>query len=252
MRDVAESDTVYDPISYHQGSVWPLFTGWAAMAEYRAGQPVAGYQALMQNADLTYAQDPGAVTELLSGAFYEPFGRSTSHQLWSSAMVVTPLLRGMFGIAVDAVKHEVRVTPRLPGDWPGAQVQRLHVGESVVDVNYKREGGAMVVTLTQVSGPEVRLASEAKVKLPAVEVSVGHGLPECGARTAQMKVMQTTYEGRSLRLELEGVGGSTSELRVTKNEAVAVKAEGATLEGDALRVKFVGEGYQTQVVTLRW
>jgi glycogen debranching enzyme len=252
MRDVAESDTVYDPISYHQGSVWPLFTGWAAMAEYRAGQPVAGYQALMQNADLTYAQDPGAVTELLSGAFYEPFGRSTSHQLWSSAMVVTPLLRGMFGIEVDAVKHEVKVTPRLPGDWPGAQVQRLHVGASVVDVNYKREGGAMVVTLTQVSGPEVRLGSEARVKLPAVEVSVAHGLPERGARTAQMKVMQTTYEGRSLRLELEGVGGSTSELRVTKNEAVTVKAEGATLEGDALRVTFVGDGYQTQVVTLRW
>jgi glycogen debranching enzyme len=252
MRDVAESDTVYDPISYHQGSVWPLFTGWAAMAEYRAGQPVAGYQALMQNADLTYAQDPGAVTELLSGAFYEPFGRSTSHQLWSSAMVVTPLLRGMFGIEVDAVKHKVKVTPRLPGDWPGAQVQRLHVGASVVDVNYKREGGEMVVTLTQVSGPEVRLGSEARVKLPAVEVSVGHGLPERGARTAQMKVMQTTYEGRSLRLELEGVGGSTSELRVTKNEAVTVKAEGATLEGDALRVTFVGDGYKTQVVTLRW
>jgi hypothetical protein len=150
------------------------------------------------------------------------------------------------------VKHKVKVTPRLPGDWPGAQVQRLHVGASVVDVNYKREGGEMAVTLTQVSGPEVRLGSEARVKLPAVEVSVGHGLPERGARTAQMKVMQTTYEGRSLRLELEGVGGSTSELRVTKNEAVTVKAEGATLEGDALRVTFVGDGYKTQVVTLRW
>ena len=39
LRDIAESDPLYDPISYHQGSVWPLFTGWTALAEYRAGHP---------------------------------------------------------------------------------------------------------------------------------------------------------------------------------------------------------------------
>ena len=102
LRDVAESDPLFDPISYHQGSVWPLFTGWAAVAQYRAGHPLSGYAHLMQNADLTTMQDLGAVTELLSGAFFQPFGRSTSHQLWSSAMVVIPALRGLFGIDVDA------------------------------------------------------------------------------------------------------------------------------------------------------
>ena len=55
-RDVDERSALYDPTSYHQGSVWPLFTGWAALAEYRGGQPLAGYQLLMQNADLTRAQ----------------------------------------------------------------------------------------------------------------------------------------------------------------------------------------------------
>jgi len=52
----------------------------------------------MQNADLTWVQDLGAVTELLSSEFFQWFGRSTSHQLWSSAMVVTPTVRGMFGL----------------------------------------------------------------------------------------------------------------------------------------------------------
>jgi glycogen debranching enzyme len=94
-------------MSYHQGSVWPLFTGWGALAEYRANQPLAGEQMLMQNVDLTWAQDPGAVTELLSGDFFVPFGRSTSHQLWSSAMVITPTLRGLFGISVDAATKTI-------------------------------------------------------------------------------------------------------------------------------------------------
>jgi glycogen debranching enzyme len=124
LRDVAASDPLYDPISYHQGSVWPLFTGWISVAEYRTGRALAGYTHLMQTADLTTAQDLGAVTELLSGDFFVPFGRSTSHQLWSSAMVVTPALRGMFGIDVDAQEHVVRVHPQLPADWNEASVER--------------------------------------------------------------------------------------------------------------------------------
>jgi hypothetical protein len=70
LRDVSTDEKFYDGMSYHQGSVWPLFTGWAALAEYRANQPLAGYQMLMENANLTWAQDLGAVTELLSGDFY--------------------------------------------------------------------------------------------------------------------------------------------------------------------------------------
>src|SRR5262249_50549426 len=62
----APSD-LYDPLSYHYGSVWPLFTGWASVAAYRHGRPHAGLQALMANALLTYPGALGYVTELLSG-----------------------------------------------------------------------------------------------------------------------------------------------------------------------------------------
>jgi hypothetical protein len=92
------------------------------------------------------------------------------------------------------------------------------------------------------------------VPLPAVEVAVSHGLPTRGSRTSQMKVLQATNEAHSLRLELEGVGGSESVLRVRRNDAkVQVRAEGGVLEGDSMRVRFpAGVGYVTQVVTLRW
>ncbi len=104
-RLLSERTSFYDPISYHQGSVWPLFTGWASVAEYRAGHPLSGYAHLMQNADLTWAQDLGSVTELLSGQFYQVLGRSTAHQLWSSAMVISPTLRGLFGLEWNAAER---------------------------------------------------------------------------------------------------------------------------------------------------
>ncbi len=259
LRDVSADDPLYDGMSYHQGSVWPLFTGWAALAQYRAGQPLAGYQAAIENVELTYAQDPGAVTELLSGDFFEPFGRSTSHQLWSSAMVVTPVLRGLFGIAVDGLKQEVHVEPHLPADWDAAEVDGLHVGASVVDLRFQREAQKLVVSFVNEKGSKVRLAGATgesaplRLALPAVEVSVPHGLPLRGARTAQMKVLSETTEAHALRLELEGMAESSATLHVRRNGAVTLTAEGAQVVGDEVRVAFgVGAGYVTQAVTLRW
>jgi hypothetical protein len=257
VRDVAESAALYDPISYHQGSVWPLYTGWAALAQYRSGHPLAAYQATMQNADLTTAQDPGAVTELLSGAYFEPFGRSTSHQLWSSAMVVTPVLRGLFGIDVDALHHTVGVTPNLPADWRKAEVKHLHVGESMVNLDYRREGRSLVVTLAMVGGPPVHLAGgkdEQRFELPAVQLALRHGLPSRGARTSQVKVIGEKQSATTLRLTLDGVAGSESTFSIIRNASLStLHAEGGELFGDNLRVVFpAGNGYVTKTVTLLW
>ena len=101
-RMLSNRSELYDPLSYHYGSVWPLFTGWASMAAYRYGRPHVGYQALTANALLTFDGALGYVTELLSGDFNAAFGRSSHHQIWSEAMVVTPFVRGLLGIEVTA------------------------------------------------------------------------------------------------------------------------------------------------------
>ncbi len=133
-------------MSYHQGSVWPLFTGWATLAEYRANQPLPGEQLLMQNVDLTWAQDPGAVTELLSGDYFIPFGRSTSHQLWSSAMVTTPTIRGLFGISLDAATNTITVNPHLPASWNHAEIHNLHLGTQTFTLDFRREEGQLRIS----------------------------------------------------------------------------------------------------------
>jgi hypothetical protein len=211
----------------------------------------------MANADLIRSQDPGAVTELLSGAFFEPFGRSTSHQLWSSAMVATPLLRGLFGVEVDAIRHTIKVTPHLPATWPSAEIDRLHVGNSVVNLRFKREGATMLISAETLSGPSVHLdggVTSKRIPLPPVEVSIAHGLPPPGSRTSQMKVVDEITGTNSLRLELEGVGGSESTLALVRNDPAAKpRVEGAEIVGDQLRVQFpAGSGYVSHSVTISW
>lgn len=164
LRDLSNDEKIYDGMSYHQGSVWPLFTGWAAMAEYRGNQPMAGYEMLMENVNLTRAQDLGAVTELLSGDFFVPFGRSTSHQLWSSAMVITPILRGLFGISIDAQAKTITVNPHLPASWKQASVEHVQLPGGTISLLFAKQGAEVEITarFTSDNGDEWHLRSDAE------------------------------------------------------------------------------------------
>jgi glycogen debranching enzyme len=268
LRDLANDEKFYDGMSYHQGSVWPLFTGWAALAEYRGGQPLAGYQMLMENANLTRAQDLGAVTELLSGDFFVPFGRSTSHQLWSSAMVITPILRGMFGISIDAQTKTITVNPQLPAGWDHAAVMNLPVPDGPTSLTFDREGPNLDVSLGSTQGEAWHLRSDLpgaafgpignhpdrrktrvasmqalRIPLPAVEIdpmltslnvidSAKAALPDHpplpGARTSRFRILHSEYGEHKLVLTAEGLGGSEAIASIVRHGHFIPKVQNET------------------------
>jgi glycogen debranching enzyme len=140
-RIVSDTSELYDPLSYHYGSVWPLFTGWASVAAYKHGRPLVGFQSLMANALLTYAGALGDVTELLSGDFATPFGRSSHHQIWSEAMVVTPTVRGLLGLETIDGGHTLRFAPALPATWDRVEARGVRVGAEQYDLTFERGAG---------------------------------------------------------------------------------------------------------------
>ncbi len=265
-RDLSPSVSFYDPISYHQGSVWPLFTGWVSLSEYRNGRSLSAYAHLMQNADLTWVQDLGAVTELLSGEFFQSFGRSTSHQLWSSAMVITPTLRGIFGLEWNAAENKLMVTPSLPAQWNEAKLLGVPLGATRVGVEIRRNGSTLSVRLTGGGSTPVHLGSRARgakaengelrIPLPAAEVGLAHGLPDAGAVTSQIKVLDQRESVRSLQLRLAAPSNSQQSLLLRLNDPkIRVQVEGAkpSANNSRLDVQFpAGNGYVEKVVTLSW
>jgi len=165
-RIISSDSKVYDPLSYHYGSVWPLFTGWTSTAAYAYGRPHVGYQALMANALLTYTWALGYVTELLSGEFNAPFGRSSHHQVWSEAMVITPAIRGLLGIEVSNGGKELRFAPQLPADWDEIDVRKIRVGQVICDLNLRRDQGRMTVAIKSSTSPEQRITVTVAPALP--------------------------------------------------------------------------------------
>src|SRR4051812_3589511 len=94
----SKKEGLYNPAGYHFGSVWPLFTGWASVGEYRAHKPVPALANLKANSWLALNDASGNTTEVLSGESYSPLSTASPHQIWSAAMVISPLLRGLFGV----------------------------------------------------------------------------------------------------------------------------------------------------------
>lgn len=148
-RLTSSESRLYDPISYHHGSVWPLFTGWASVAAYRYGRAQVGHQALMANALLTRPHAPGYVTEVLSGEFNAPFNRSSHHQIWSQAMVVAPLVRGLLGLEFEDGGSRLRFAPQLPADWNGVEIRNARASSSSYDINLRRTQGRMTIRLVR-------------------------------------------------------------------------------------------------------
>ena len=146
-RIMSDTSELYDPLSYHYGSVWPLFTGWASVAAYKHGRPLVGFQSLMANALLTYAGGLGDVTELLSGDFATPFGRSSHHQIWSEAMVVTPTVRGLLGLEAIDGGHTLRFAPALPATWDRVEVRGVRIGAERYDLTFERGAGRAVARI---------------------------------------------------------------------------------------------------------
>jgi len=190
MRIISEKDPVYWPSGYHFGSVWPLFTGWASVAEYRYHRALPAYANLRANAELPIDGSPGRATEVLSGRYYTPLATSSSHQIWSSAMIVSPILRGMMGLSVDAQNSTVRLEPHVPSDWTDFSIQNIAAGGTSLSVTYHRTANEIALQIQRRGSQHIQFsfspAFSLRAKILGAEVN--------GKRTEPLAEPTNTFD----------------------------------------------------------
>ena len=143
MRIISDRASRYDAGGYHYGSVWPLFTGWASVGEYRYHRAFPAYSNFRANALLALDGSLGHVAEVLSGDYYQPLSTNSPHQIWSAAMVISPLLRGLFGLQTDAAQHKAVFAPHIPADWTSFAIHNARAGDATLDFVYRKTADAI-------------------------------------------------------------------------------------------------------------
>ena len=276
-----ESD-LYDPLQYNMGTVWPFVTGFASWAQYRYRRPWAGFHLMDAVRQMTFDWSLGRHGELFSGSFYQPLDQTVPHQFFATSMLVTPLLRGVFGWEPDAPNGRARLAPQLPADWDGASVRGLRVGETVLDVDIGRrwtETGGILELAIRREGPPVDIEFVPDVPVGATNRTVTEsadggftatwegGLAvappridlQPGQRSTGLRVIDLAADGDGWLLTLEGTAGRDYEVRLFGTPVAATPGANATpgtatvsgLSDGTLRVSFAdGAGRVATVVRL--
>jgi glycogen debranching enzyme len=153
IRTVAESEARYNPMSYHNGSVWPHDNALIALgfAHYGLSDQVVRLFHGMFNA-ASY-MDLRRLPELFCG-FRRITGKgptfypvACSPQAWASA---TPFafLQACLGLSFDPAGERVRFRqPRLPEFLDQVVIRNLRVGDSQFDIMLRRYGGDVSVNV---------------------------------------------------------------------------------------------------------
>ncbi len=212
MRIISSQSKIYDGSGYHYGSVWPLFTGWASVGEYRYHRAFSAYSNLRSNALLATDGSLGHFSEVLSGDYYDSFATSSPHQIWSSAMVISPILRGLFGLETDAEKHQITFAPHIPADWTSFAIHGVHVGEASADFRYRKTENTLTLEIQRAGKGECWIDFSPALGKRADVVSV-----EVNGRPLHFTVEQHR-EDQHLRARFAASGGLNTVVVHLKND----------------------------------
>lgn len=157
-RYIASDEPAYDPTLYHSGNVWPLFTGWLTLANYKSRLENAGFAAFMTNVQHTYSNTLGLVGEVYRGDRFVEVG--TPHQGWSETAVTQGFLEGMLGLKIDALQNQATLSPLLPDSIETVHVSNIRVGSGRLDVQISRQEDGTYRLLNQSQGVYVRLVQQ--------------------------------------------------------------------------------------------
>lgn len=150
VRTLAKGQARFNPMSYHNGSVWPHDTAMAAAGMARFGERRAVAMLL--------GEVYGAAThfqlrlpELFCGFIRETGEPPIAYpvaclpQAWAAGSVFL-MLQAVLGVSVDALQGTVEIhDPTLPPGVDRLSVTNLEVGDGAIDLHFQRLDGHVVV-----------------------------------------------------------------------------------------------------------
>ncbi|MGH9348257.1 MAG: amylo-alpha-1,6-glucosidase, partial [Vicinamibacterales bacterium] len=158
VRTVASGEAHYNPMSYHNGSVWPHDNALVAAGLARYGFTGAAATILDAMYGLSQAVDLHRMPELICG-FHRRKGEyptlypvACAPQAWAAGAVYL-LLQASLGLSVDAAARRVSLSrAALPESIPSLEITNVRVGGAAVDLHLERHTHDVGVTVMRRTG----------------------------------------------------------------------------------------------------
>jgi glycogen debranching enzyme len=158
IRTVAKGEARYNPMSYHNGSIWPHDNALIALGFARYGLKHSVERVFKGLFDAATYMELRRLPELFCG-FQRQRGRgptlypvACSPQAWASATPFT-LLEASLGLEFDKRNNEIRLrNPTLPSFLDEVMLRNLQLGQSSVDLRFRRHKDGVSVDIPRRHG----------------------------------------------------------------------------------------------------
>jgi glycogen debranching enzyme len=158
IRTLAETESRYNPMGYHTGSVWPHDNALVALGLARYGLNRLALPVFSGLFEAGTFFDLNRMPELFCGFAREPgaapvlYPVACSPQAWAAGSVFL-LFQACLGLEIDAPKRTLRFRqPALPTAVDWVQIRDLVVGEATVDVLLERHESDVGVNVLRREG----------------------------------------------------------------------------------------------------
>ncbi len=159
IRTIASTEIRYNPMSYHNGSVWPHDNALIAYGMSKYGFKDGALRVLSGLFDASIFVDLHRLPELICGFVRRPnlgptlYPVACNPQAWASAAVFM-LLQSCLGLTVDASGQRVYfINPALPNFLKEVRIRNLQVGSSKLDINLRYHQGDVGLNVVNRQGP---------------------------------------------------------------------------------------------------
>jgi glycogen debranching enzyme len=155
---VAKGEARYNPMSYHNGSIWPHDNSLIALGMARYGQKNAVETLFGGLFNAGTYMDHRRLPELFCG-FPRKRGQgptlypvACAPQAWASGTPFT-LVEAMLGLEFDPFAGEIRLrNPRLPAFLDEVTLRDLRLSSSSVDLRVRRHGQTVSLDTPRIRG----------------------------------------------------------------------------------------------------
>jgi glycogen debranching enzyme len=158
IRTLAKGQRAYNPLSYHNGTVWPHDNSLIAMGFSNYGMQKLAAQVLVGVYEACRQFRHYRLPELFcgmgsgEGALVVSYPVSCSPQAWASGALFL-LLRASLGLYPDAPQRTLRiVNPQLPPFLNELTLEGLRVGSTRITLRFERRGEGTFAAVREMHG----------------------------------------------------------------------------------------------------
>jgi glycogen debranching enzyme len=158
IRTLSADEVAYNPMSYHNGSVWPHDNAIIIQGLSRVGRTADGLAVTAGLFSAAQTERDMRLPELFCGFSSTHFGKPVEYpvscvpQAWSAGSIFG-MLQGCLGFRPDALHNQLTlVHPTLPTFLNRLTLQNVPVGKSRVTIELTRQNGRVACKFTSIKG----------------------------------------------------------------------------------------------------